>query len=80
MQSRLPQTRRVIEHRVNSLLHRGEGERFALAFLDIDGFKHINDYYGHGIGDALLAEMAGRLGRGLRETPSTYTRGERYRR
>ncbi|WJR81990.1 EAL domain-containing protein [Bradyrhizobium sp. NP1] len=60
-------TRRVIEHRVNGLLHSG-GERFALAFLDIDSFKHINDYYGHGIGDALLVQVARRLDRDLRET------------
>jgi c-di-GMP phosphodiesterase Gmr len=61
--------RRVIEHRANSLLHRHEPRRrFALAFLDIDNFKHINDYYGHGIGDALLIEVAKRLGRDLRES------------
>ncbi|MGE5158997.1 MAG: putative bifunctional diguanylate cyclase/phosphodiesterase [Gemmatimonas sp.] len=61
-------TRRVIEHRANALLSRGEGERFALAFLDIDNFKHINDYYGHAIGDALLAGLAKRLSRDLRGT------------
>ena len=37
------------------------GGRFALAFLDIDNFKHINDYYSHAVGDALLAKMAQRL-------------------
>src|SRR3984893_3921235 len=62
-------TRRVIEHRADSLLKRdGTKEKFALAFLDIDNFKHINDYYGHGIGDALLVEVAKGLGRGLRDT------------
>jgi cyclic di-GMP phosphodiesterase Gmr len=60
--------RRVIEHRANKLAQQGDGDKFALAFLDIDNFKQINDYYGHGIGDQLLSELAKRLGRELRDT------------
>jgi diguanylate cyclase (GGDEF)-like protein len=61
--------RRVIEHRVDTLLKRGGAAgRFALAFLDVDSFKHINDYYGHAVGDALLVEIARRLALDLRES------------
>src|ERR1700744_6511102 len=63
-------TRRVIEHRANKLLQsNAPATRFALAFLDIDNFKHINDYYGHGAGDALLVEVAKRLVLPLRDSP-----------
>jgi diguanylate cyclase (GGDEF)-like protein len=57
-----------LEQRVGAALRRaGENRRFALAFIDLDNFKHINDYYSHAIGDALLLKagqrMAGRLRR-----------------
>jgi len=50
----------LVQEHVERMLARA-GDRFALAFLDIDNFKHINDYYSHAIGDALLSRMAQRI-------------------
>ncbi len=60
--------RKLIEQHAGHLLSLPDPPRFALAFLDIDNFKHINDYYGHAAGDALLVEVAKRLSRDLRRT------------
>lgn len=43
-----------------------ENSRFALMFMDLDGFKTVNDAYGHHIGDLLLVEVAQRIGLNVR--------------
>lgn len=49
-------------------LSRNEGDRLALLFIDLDGFKEVNDRCGHDVGDRLLAETARRLGDSMRSS------------
>jgi diguanylate cyclase (GGDEF)-like protein/PAS domain S-box-containing protein len=42
-------------------------ERLAVVFLDLDGFKAVNDEYGHEAGDQVLIAAAGRMKQALRE-------------
>ncbi len=43
------------------------GDKLAVAYLDLDGFKAINDQHGHDVGDRLLTTLADHMKRALRE-------------
>ncbi len=49
--------------------------RLAVMFLDLDGFKQINDTHGHDIGDRVLQEVANRLSDSVRGGDSVGRRG-----
>jgi diguanylate cyclase len=44
-----------------------KGEKLAVAALDLDRFKDVNDSYGHAAGDYVLRELADRMSSGLKE-------------
>lgn len=45
-----------------------DGRQLALLFIDLDGFKAVNDTYGHGAGDTVLRTIGERIRRCLRAT------------
>jgi diguanylate cyclase (GGDEF)-like protein len=70
--TRLP-NRRAFMARLEELV--ALGRPFALAFADVDGFKAVNDKYGHAEGDAALATLATVLSGSLRETDRAFRIG-----
>jgi diguanylate cyclase (GGDEF)-like protein/PAS domain S-box-containing protein len=58
----LANRRRLVEALSEALERNREvPERLALLFLDLDGFKKVNDTHGHDAGDQLLTAVAGRV-------------------
>ncbi|MDE2401147.1 MAG: EAL domain-containing protein [Burkholderiales bacterium] len=55
--------RLLFEDRLDGVIRRAEqaGDRFSVLFIDLDGFRPINESYGHLAGDAVLREVGRRL-------------------
>jgi diguanylate cyclase len=65
--TKLP-NRALLEDRVAQAIQKTTryGNRFALMFVDLDGFKAVNDAFGHHVGDQMLAQVAQRIKTGVR--------------
>jgi diguanylate cyclase (GGDEF)-like protein len=65
----LPNRALIMDRAEQMLAHaRRNGTEASAMFMDLDGFKGVNDTFGHPVGDELLRTVAARIGEVLRET------------
>ena len=69
--------RRGFEQQLNQALSAAQryGERGVLVYVDLDGFKPVNDRFGHAAGDAVLRRVAALLRDGVRASDSVARMG-----
>ncbi|MFM9835125.1 MAG: EAL domain-containing protein [Methylophilaceae bacterium] len=70
----LPNRVLLADRLAQAILHSQRlNQSLAVAYLDLDGFKEVNDQYGHNVGDQLLIELGQRMKACLRES-DTFSR------
>jgi diguanylate cyclase (GGDEF)-like protein len=69
--------RRLLTDRLNYEIarHRRHSRRFSVFALDLDGFKQVNDRYGHPAGDEILREVARALEKAVRDQDTVVRMG-----
>ncbi len=72
-----PAHNRVLFHeRLDAAFARSRRQRFALAYVDLDGLVGVNDRFGQAAGDAVIVAAAQRLTRALRASDTVARLGE----
>ncbi len=69
--------RRMLEHDIDyyGKIAKRYGKTFSLIMIDLDNFKHVNDTYGHAVGDQVLRKLAKLVKEKVRDTDTVYRYG-----